>query len=1393
MMNIYRSINAISLILALAFTVQNASGGLTSSVEGLSTNNFIALAADSPVQCHVTESNSAIELSVDFADAINLGNIQETHQLPVLARWIRISERGNPELEYSAVDTRRISGETPVVDGNHAGIYPPESVIMSQPMIMRGIRVVKLTLYPVRWDYASEEYIISQGFNVNIKNVGGRGINEVESLDRLPSQGFDRMIDALLENPPRRDDPVNYLPGGYLLVANDEYPDVINEFAEWKFASGHPVQILTFDPGATDEVQLKEMIQDVYREFSFEYLVLFGNENADPPLQIPFDTDNGGYYDVFFAQLEGDDPLADVTVGSFNCLDEGNLICAVRRAISYQYEPYTDDLDWYTTAGVGVGECSVPNDMSPSYTGKWVTEVLSRQGFDVTSSIFVDNQVNDPTPMVRDLYNNLCNFILVRAHQNDFQAADIEVTGVYPFHFMVSSSTLSGAFNRAFRMGTPDDMRGPSAGFGHNGSPRTNVANALAGGFIESTFLFKIGCYGWARNYTIANLARVMPADDDDYIYGYYSSFRYYGDPGQDCWVGVPRQLAVVHPQSFDPNQTTFPVSVLYAENERPVSGAVVCISQVDGIQLVRQTNAEGDAQFTFESGDLNENELNIMVIGDGLLPTRQTIEAVNADILFVTEEIALNDEEGGNGDGIASPGESLTISMSLFNRGDSEYRNDMVNPDRIELFSFSPWAEVNGEVRMVESLNPNQSFQIENEFTMTILDGCPDDEIIDLNVWIGSGVNAGWNCGFSIDIEAPSLEFEDIELLNPLEPGSEVEFSVFLINKGRVNTDELEAHLQSLSPFIQVIDGVTTYAPVEVDDIVENEGSFNVRADENTIPGLNAEFMLILEGDPGVVDTVYFSVPVGEPAEGDPLGPDKYGYIALDNGDEDTEWADAPEYSWLDINHYNGEIRGDLLELGSHDEFDLSVLVDLPFDFTYYGENYRQITVCSNGWIAMGDQTELVNQQNWVMPGFDGAFGMIAVFWDRLYMETRSDGVFTYYDEANGRFCIMWETGVHIDDEWQPNIFEAMLLDPAQHATPTGDGQILMQYNIVNNNQDEWEANASCTVGISSPEGLDGLTYTYWGDYPAQCAPLEGRRAILWTTVLYEWEVGSISGNVTRYIDSTAVAGATVRTSNGFETETDENGDYELLGVTAGTFDLTVSAERYGTLTEEDIELEVDAELEFDFVLPHWWPTADPDTLFWHYSGRQLSQYFTFRSIGSGLAFLHFELFYPDTNLNRENFTYGFPLNDVGWGAGGSLQWAISPEFNIPISGEYRVDMLIITGSPLDTLVVPNIIYVTLGLEESLELPLEFFLHQPYPNPFNAAATVRFALPKDSDVSIQLFDLTGRRIATLTEGRYKAGWHDASVNASGLATGIYFVRMEADDFRSIKRLLLIK
>ncbi len=1384
------------------------SSQLQTSVEEPSRQQYIPATGGSPVNIEFIQSGAAVELTFSIpgiewkngSEGVEwrihnegLTNQPGMPQLPVIGRWVRVPENGRLELYYNVRSQKRVADQPPVMDVEPDGIFPPEPVVMSQPMIMRGIRIVKLTLYPVRWDAGAGEYLVSESIDVEIRNIGGQGVNEVIDRERIPSRAFDRMIDALLVNPPRRDNPLEYPPGGYLLVTNEDPPEGVTEFFDWKYASGHRVEILTFNPDVTDTDGLRGLIREVYEEFNFEYLVLFGSEDADPPLQIPYHMDGQDwFYDIYFAQLEGEDMLPDVAVGTFNCLSEGNLICAVRRAISYQSEPYIEETDWYTKAGVGVGACSVPDDLSPSYTGKWVAEVLSRNGFDdITTSFYSDNEVDDPTPMVRDLYNSRTNFILVRAHQSRFDADEIEETGVYPFHFLVSSGTLHGAWSRAFRMGDPDDMRGPSAGFGHYSSPRTNIANALAGGLMEGLFFLDLGCYGWARNYAVANLARVMPADGVDLMPYYYSHWQYWGDPGQWCWTGVPEELEVRYDNTFDPDQTTFPVRVIGLDDDEPITGAIVCITQDGGINLVRQTDAEGRVNFTFESGNMNENDLRIVVTGENLYPHSGVVESEDAEILLVPEITEFSDEEEGDGDGVPEPGETVGFLLWLRNRGEEVFRVNMDNMSRVIIGSLSLWAESDENRGLEESIEPGQQGLV-GWFEVRILDGCPDGEQINMGVEVVP-VGFGDECvtGFSFEVEAPKIGITVVNVEDDLEPGSDAEINVNLINHGRQDAPELTARLVSLSPFVQVIANNCRYPEIPVDEEVEPQGdNLMISAAEVTIPGSIAEFGLIVDGDPGVRDTLYFSLPVGEAGEGDPLGPDSYGYIALDDGDDAVEWPDVPEYNWLDINEWHGEVEGQSLNIGmeppDNDEADSTVLVELPFPLRYYGEEFGEISVCSNGWIAVGDQTTLKNQQNWVMPGFDGAYGMMAVFWDRIHYVDEDDGVFIYHDENEGRFIIQWDCYVEDDREPAPNIFQAIFFDPDRYPTPTGDNRIIFQYNTVNNVQGEWEANYHCTVGISSPDGKDGLQYTYWNDYPPQCAPLQNERAILWTTNIYDFETGSVYGRVTRYIDSTAVADMMVYAAQGLGALADENGEYRFDDLLTGPYQFTCGSQPYGTVIQE-VEVVADEDIELDFVLPHGWIDVVQDSIYHEW---ELDPFvFLINLTNTGNAILAIDSLHSDIEYIQSN------PHDV------ELEPDEEVEFLVNVSteydqepGRYEYTIFIANNSPTPSFEIPLVIDV-LGVDErsSTGIPDEFVLTTPYPNPFNSSTTVRFGVPVNAEVELSLFDLSGRRIVALESKRFTAGWHRSVIDASGMATGLYFIRMEASDFRSIQRVLLVR
>lgn len=98
----------------------------------------------------------------------------------------------------------------------------------------------------------------------------------------------------------------------------------------------------------------------------------------------------------------------------------------------------------------------------------------------------------------------------------------------------------------------------------------------------------------------------------------------------------------------------------------------------------------------------------------------------------------------------------------------------------------------------------------------------------------------------------------------------------------------------------------------------------------------------------------------------------------------------------------------------------------------------------------------------------------------------------------------------------------------------------------------------------------------------------------------------------------------------------------------------------------------------------------------------------------------------------------------------------------------------------------------MNVGIQHA-EVPLKYELSQNYPNPFNSTSNVRFSITKMSSVRITVYDMLGRQIQTLVNEVLQPGTHKASIDASMLASGVYFYKMEAGDFTDTKRMILLK
>lgn len=103
------------------------------------------------------------------------------------------------------------------------------------------------------------------------------------------------------------------------------------------------------------------------------------------------------------------------------------------------------------------------------------------------------------------------------------------------------------------------------------------------------------------------------------------------------------------------------------------------------------------------------------------------------------------------------------------------------------------------------------------------------------------------------------------------------------------------------------------------------------------------------------------------------------------------------------------------------------------------------------------------------------------------------------------------------------------------------------------------------------------------------------------------------------------------------------------------------------------------------------------------------------------------------------------------------------------------------------------NGVFSRLTSVNNVKAPVSFALDQNYPNPFNPSTVISYSIPKFGNVSLKVYDVIGREVATLVNGRETAGEHSVEFNGSGLASGVYFYRLVAGGYVQTRKLLLLK
>jgi hypothetical protein len=1178
--------------------------------------------------------------------------------LPTYSSWVLVPPGKKVEISINRESTRTVRSIEPPslnplnqqygADSEWAGdhIFPRDPVVVSQTGQFRHYRLAQITYYPVQYDPQAQSYILRSELEVDINFVDDEDqIQNRVNFKRTPSPDMQTLLETMVINPPpHRDAQELILERGYrdfILVVvperiraedRDDIPRIrhlIDRLIEWKLRAGDKVEVLLVDEGSElDAESIKDLIVGKYSDLEddfiepFDNILLIGEEDDEP-----YGNNAGrmgeeillfarrdtlyeapgwfGHWDMWYTYLDGDDFIPDVALSRIHAGNLAMLANGINKTLSYESEPYIEDDSWFTKAIVAQ-ERIENGGPTVTYTVDYYMQALEHSNKRVVGE-FRPEDGEDSGEWIGEQMNGRIGFMAGRAvnrglayHNGGRPDEFMDATNAFPIGIF-NSGHGEWAMESLYWVGREfyedpanmDDVSGAKGAVATTCawmSPDTVPNNSAGTGMVHAMLDLRLS-FAWARNWTLMNLARTYPGDID-LVNWYANNFSLCGDVSVRQWEGVPEQIEVQYPTELPIGSAYIPVSITAQDDEHVMSGVMVTLLGWNDDDLefseLAFTNADGKCEFVIDPDF--DGTLQLTATGQDIYPHKGEIERVEPDGYLDAMLISIDDEAGGNGDGNINPGEQINMVFSVTN-SEADARADSV---RGKIISSSLFVEIINNRLEFGNITAGQTAESQNEASIRIAPDCPDGEMINL-IFLTTSTN-----GFT-SIDAFQLEpfSADIEITNLPEGGvingGDVELNFELTNNGRAATDAITATLISNSWGINVTAESVAYNAIQPDGNFTPEESFAVSFHNSHLSGMKVPMTLLLESEGVQVGKINFELQLSTAENGDPYGPDSYGYYAFDGTDQGYD--QRPEYDWVEISLLGDpELAGVPLDIIRGDRDNGWGVVELPFTFRYYGVDYDWITVSTNGFIAMGtDKFAVPNPQNWSLEGggAGGPYGMIAPFWDNIYIPNNG-GIFTVYDDWTDSFIIEWYFMRHHGGE-RDLTFQVVLQNPATTPTATMDGQINYYYKTITQAVGNLQSNTPyASVGISSGEANAGISYTTANEYPVTSSELGNQHAIVFTTTPHHM-TGTLSGRVTDK-NGAGVSEVTISTSHGGEAVSAENGSWTLDdGFAESPIDVYFSKAGHYTTEKKNLTIPEGAEVNLNTMLMQSVVSIDP------------------------------------------------------------------------------------------------------------------------------------------------------------------------------------------------------
>lgn len=1176
-----------------SISISNPDIQVIEMVEDFETYQLLALAGEPFIQ---NEGDPAVPQVTRFYRIPNTGSVE----LVVRNAEFEVRNDINPYPYFAERSGfNRDSRNTQVYSKN--AWYPAEIATISEPMIMRDFRVVTVTLHPVQVNPVTGQARVYSQINVDIVANDLPGTNEILNT-RIPSRNWAPVYRDVIANLDETAlDEVTTNPGTYMIISREN--TTVNAFrdslVEWKTRKGYDVVVDTRTSWTA--AQIITAIRTEYAANPYlEYVCLMGDPSGN--MGLPSD---GGNYDHTYGLGNTGDDLEDIAVGRLACTTQQQFATVNAKIMGYERNPYMAETDWYTKGFLYAGLTGGSGDeIASNYTlMQWgesqieemtgITDVTTLSHTGGVNSTVIQNQLEDgraifiwrggwigqmPTSMATSCNTEwklpLC--WTVTCGTGDYDSSDPDVAE----NWLVA--------------GTPTSPAGGICGIGTATTGTHAPQNiCLAGGLlyaIANQHLEHLGTILSTSKYWLSSTFGANSSSASNF--SRYCNLM--GDPGLSVWTDIPVVMDVTHPTTLNVGARQVTVTVLDPIGD-PIEDALITLwkGTFDNRETYVRTLTGPTGQAVIPVTIETAGTLRLTITKRNHKPYLYEIPCVAANQMVSYESLTIDDDmaggTSGNNNGVLNPGETVDLSITLKNHGTSATATGV----SVSLNCSNPNITVVSATSAYPDIAPGAQQVSNSEFRITASPTMKQDEIAQLLLSISSAagpsssvINLPCKAGLADYI---SHLFTD----GTFTPGTTRNLRVTLKNTGELQLNNVTARLISHSPFVAVDNAIVSYGDIAVGTEVNNSSDlFTLTANDLTFPGHQANMLLIAETPGGYRDSTQFTVTAGTAASTDPAGPDAYGYYAYDNTDVTYELA--PEFNYVNISSGLG-IDLNLNDPGEKTNISsvYSTVRTLPFPVTFYGIRYTQVTICANGWLAFGDQAWNDNYRNYPIPSMVGADAMICPYWDDLKTSAANQGVWEYYDSAEGRYVVQWKAGV--GNSYNTALdFEVILLDSISHPTLDGNNAIVFQYNDLPATSPTDQGNSvnnetsGCSIGIHNETATVGLALAYQDNPHQGVANWVDGRAILITTdarALF----GKIEGTITDEENNQPMEGVLVTIDGyAYHDETDANGFYQLDNVLIGDYTVRAHKFAYNDATESNVVVELDMTEHVDLSMLH-------------------------------------------------------------------------------------------------------------------------------------------------------------------------------------------------------------